>query len=241
MGRPGGFSAQREGSHRAKLLSSVIPRFVTLDASPPLQGAPNHSSHRCRSLGPARCVFGAALRRQITSRGANELSTRTLVGAIPSRGFAQINASAGLRRARRPAALRRAAKEWPRARKLVPLCGSSCGARAVERVAGSFAHKKTTRASLIPSPSRRGRCLRACAVPQLSLREQTVSTPPRATLARPKFVSGGASVAAGLARAAARRKNCACSARRAGGGARGTGRRPQCGRACRSPSRDRRT
>ena len=38
------------------------------------------------------------------------------------------------------------------------------------------------------------------------LREPTVSTPPRATLARPKFVSGGASVAAALARGAARRK-----------------------------------
>ena len=47
--------------------------------------------------------------------GAKEPTSRrprTLIGAIPSRGFAQINASTGLRRARRPAALRRAAKEW---------------------------------------------------------------------------------------------------------------------------------
>lgn len=45
--------------------------------------------------------------------GAEEPTSRrprTLIGAIPSRGFAQINASTGLRRARRPAALRRAAK-----------------------------------------------------------------------------------------------------------------------------------
>ena len=76
----------------------------------------------------------------------------------------------------------------------------------MERVAGSLAHKNPTRASLIPSPSRRGRCLRAGDVSRALLREPAVSTPPRATLARPKFVSGGASVAAGLAHAAARRK-----------------------------------
>jgi len=169
LGRPGGFSAQREGSQRELLAKSVFAAIRDFGRAP--------SAQECvrAVLQPMPKSWARALRiwcRAAAPKYGGAEPTggrpRTLVGAIPSRGFAQINASTGLRRARRPAALRRAAKRVARPRKLVPLCGSSCGARAVERVAGSLAHKNPTRASLIPSPSRRGRCLRACAVPQLS-------------------------------------------------------------------------
>ena len=176
MGRPGGFSAQREGSQRELLAKSVFAAIRDFGRAPSaqecvravLQPMPKSWARAlriwCRAAAPK---YGAS-----SQRAVDPARWRVLACAIPSHGFQQINASTGLRRARRPAALRRAAKGLARPRKLVPLCGSSCGASAVERVAGSLAHKNPTRASLIPSPSRRGRCLRACAVPRLSLRER---------------------------------------------------------------------
>ena len=173
MGRPGGFSAQREGSQRELLGKSVFAAIRDFGRAPSAQGCARAVLRpMAKSWARALRIWCCAVSQITEPKEPTSRRPRTLIGAIPSRGFAQINASTGLRRARRPAALRRAAKEWPRARKLVPLCGSSCGASAVERVVGSLAHKKPTRASLIPSPSRRGRCFRACAVPQLSLRER---------------------------------------------------------------------
>ena len=172
MGRPGGFSAQREGSQRELLAKSVFAAIRDFGRAPSAQECVR-AAVRPMPKSPARavrfwCRAAAPKYEPRTQPEADPARWRVLACAIPSRGFAQINASTGLRRAHRPAALRRAAKRVARPRKLVPLCGSSCGARAVERVAGSLAHKNPTRASLIPSPSRRGRCLRACAVPQLS-------------------------------------------------------------------------
>ena len=165
MGRPGGFSAQREGSQRELLAKSVFAAIRDFGRAPSAQGCARAVvTPMPKSWARALRIWCRAAAPKYGGADPTGGRPRTLVGAIPSRGFAQINASTGLRRARRPAALRRAAKEWTRARSLVPLCGSSCGASAVERVAGSLAHKNPTRASLIPSPSRRGRCLRACAV-----------------------------------------------------------------------------
>ena len=173
MGRPGGFSAQREGSQESQSKQSVFAAIRDFGRAPSAPGCARAVvTPMPKSWARALRIWCRAAAPKYGGADPTGGRPRTLVGAIPSRGFAQINASTGLRRARRPAALRRAAKEWPRARKLVPLCGSSCGARAVERVAGSLAHKNPTRASLIPSPSRHGRWFRAWAVPQLSLRER---------------------------------------------------------------------
>ena len=173
MGRPGGCSAQREGSQESQSKQSVFAAIRDFGRAPSAPGcARGLVQPMPKSWARALRIWCCAVSQITEPKEPTSRRPRTLIGAIPSRGFAQINASTGLRRARRPAALRRAAKEWPRARKLVPLCGSSCGARAAERVAGSLAHKNPTRASLIPSPSRRGRCLRACAVLQLSLRDR---------------------------------------------------------------------
>ena len=169
MGRPGGFSAQGEGSQRELLAKSVFAAIRDFGRAP--------SAQECvrAVLQPMPKSWARALRiwcRAAAPKygGADPTGgrPRTLVGAIPSRGFAQINASTGLRRARRPAALRRAAEEWPKARKLVPLCGSSCTVAAKRRRWSFRARLEASRVPLIPSPSRRGRCLRACAVPQLS-------------------------------------------------------------------------
>ena len=186
MGRPGGFSAQREGSQESQSKQSVFAAIRDFGRAPSAPGC---------ARGLVQPMAKSWARAKIRSVEPTSRRPRTLIGAIPSRGFAQINASTGLRRARRPAALRRAAKEWPRPRKLVPLCGSSCGYSAVERVAGSLAHKNPTRASLIPSPSRRGRCLRAGDVPQLSCESRRR----RGALARPKIISGTGQRRGGLA------------------------------------------
>ena len=61
-------------------------------------------------LGPRAAYLVLRCGAKIRSVEPTSRRPRTLIGAIPSRGFAQINASTGLRRARRPAALRRAAK-----------------------------------------------------------------------------------------------------------------------------------
>ena len=176
MGRPGGFSAQREGSQRELLAKSVFAAIRDFGRAPSAQGCVR-AVVRPMPKSPARavrfwCRAAAPKYEPSSQRAVDPARWRVLACAIPSHGFQQINASTGLRRARRPAALRRAAKGLARPRKLVPLCGSS-GTAAAKRRRWSFrARLDASRVSLIHSRSRRGPWLRARAVPQLSLRER---------------------------------------------------------------------
>ena len=161
MGRPGGFSAQREGSQESQSKQSVFAAIRDFGRAPSAPGcARGLVQPMPKSWARALRIWCCAVSQITEPKEPTSRRPRTLIGAIPSRGFAQINASTGLRRARRPAALRRAA-EWPRPRKLVPLCGSSCTAAAKRRRWSFRARLEASRVPLIPSRSRRGRCLRA--------------------------------------------------------------------------------